>query len=216
MINFQELRITPDGKYLIIDVVIPKYSFYENISIASISIYNKSTYKHPLGLNDPVKVWSPTEEEYVNTYTSNNSNYTEVLVDIEDNYCYMLGDKVKRARLAVPVNSIGGRANIYFVYVETKGEIDESAAGSNYEIIAEEPNIKMGVAVDLQPIYRNTIKYIKEYNKTCCIPTKFIDCIIQFKAFELYLQTGNYVKAIEYFDKYISKLYKDYPDEIPR
>lgn len=38
MLEFRELRITPDGNHLIIDVAVQEHSYYENVFIDSIII----------------------------------------------------------------------------------------------------------------------------------------------------------------------------------
>lgn len=45
MVTFNELRITKDGKYLIIDVSIRSQSYYNDVYLDSISIDTQDTYK---------------------------------------------------------------------------------------------------------------------------------------------------------------------------
>jgi hypothetical protein len=44
MVDFNELRITPDGQYLIIDVTVKSNSLYDNVYISRIDIDNQDTY----------------------------------------------------------------------------------------------------------------------------------------------------------------------------
>ena len=44
MVDFNELRITPDGQYLIIDVTVKTDSLYDNVYISRIDIDNQDTY----------------------------------------------------------------------------------------------------------------------------------------------------------------------------
>ena len=62
--------------------------------------------------------------------------------------------------------------------------------------------ITLGTVVDLFPIYCKTISYLKELNSSCSIPKNLIDMILRLKALELSLKTGNYIQAIEYWNKY--------------
>ena len=39
MIEFKELRVTPDGKTLIIDAAVKDLSYYDNVYIKSVTIY---------------------------------------------------------------------------------------------------------------------------------------------------------------------------------
>lgn len=45
MVTFNELRVTNDGKYLIIDVSVRDLSYYEDIYLDSVSIDTQDTYK---------------------------------------------------------------------------------------------------------------------------------------------------------------------------
>jgi hypothetical protein len=45
MVKFNELRITPDGRYLIIDVSVRSQPYYDNVYLKSISIDTQDTYK---------------------------------------------------------------------------------------------------------------------------------------------------------------------------
>lgn len=44
MIQFNELRVTPDGKRLIVDVKVPDIKYYENVYIDTIQIDNQNTF----------------------------------------------------------------------------------------------------------------------------------------------------------------------------
>lgn len=207
MIKFHELRITPDSKYLVIDAAIPNYDYYQNKSIVEVIIDDKNSFKLSGPSDNPIKRWVPEIAEYTKilSYGEESEVYTD---NEEGQYCWMHADTVKRIKLVYKLADLTGADNIYFVYVRTEGDVSKTEAGNNYEIIATENDLTLGTAIDLQFLYRQALKYIKAFNNGCNFPTKFIDYILHFKAFELYIQTGHYIQAIEYFNKYFSKLFK--------
>ena len=44
MIEFKELRVTPDGKTLIIDAAVNDLSYYDNVYIKSVTVDTQDTY----------------------------------------------------------------------------------------------------------------------------------------------------------------------------
>ena len=54
MVNFNELRVSPDRKNLIIDVSIKDLSYYENVYIDSIIIDTQDTYIPSGPSNSPI------------------------------------------------------------------------------------------------------------------------------------------------------------------
>lgn len=96
MINFNELRITPDGKNLIIDVSVLTGEYYDNVYIDSIMI--------------------DTQDTYISSGPSAKAVYT---------YNVSADKNLKNIRLVLEgsdMNDIGIlRDNIFFVYVSTKG-----------------------------------------------------------------------------------------------
>lgn len=93
MITFNELRITKDGKYLIIDVSVRSQSYYDNIYLDSISIDTQDTYKD----NGP----------------SSSIVYTK---DITKE-----SPSAKHYRLEIPAGELSLSDNMFFVYVKVKG-----------------------------------------------------------------------------------------------
>lgn len=108
MINFQELRITPNDEHLIIDVVIDSSDYYKDVVLDSIVIDTQDTY-----------IDNGASENYVYRYT---------LTEEDDN---------KHIRLILTQKEIGTiKNNMFFVYVITTGEpADESVLDKNYKSV---------------------------------------------------------------------------------
>lgn len=85
--------------------------------------------------------------------------------------------------------------NMFFVYVISSGNPSEDTpCGMSESSI-------LGVTYNKYPLYQKSIKMLNSIGG--CEPSnEFIDYILQQKAFELSLKTGNYKKAIEYWETF--------------
>lgn len=103
---------------------------------------------------------------------------------------------VKHFRTFIDIDSIAD--NLFFVYTISTGEPAENTpCGLNDTSI-------LGVTYDKYPIYLQGMKLLNEMGG-CEPPSNLIDYILTNKAFDLSLQTGNYQKAIEYWDKFFNE-----------
>ena len=65
MIEFKELRVTPDGKTLIIDAAVKDLSYYDNVYIKSVTVDTQDTYSESGSSTNPLfhyEVASVSEE----------------------------------------------------------------------------------------------------------------------------------------------------------
>ncbi len=92
MVHFNELQITPDGQYLIIDVNILGDTYYENVYLDSVIIDDQTTY--------------------VGSGPSSNPKYT---------YTIDSALNKKHLRLCLSRAELGGLSGLFFVYVRIKG-----------------------------------------------------------------------------------------------
>lgn len=180
MITFNELRITPDSKSLIIDVSVKDYEYYKNITIDSIIIDTQETYLVSGPSSNPIFKYSVKSTQDNNLYSAQRS----------------LDNKSIRLQLTSQDLQDKLSTSLLFVYVITTG-IPSPATPCGMDSM-----ITLGTVVDLFPIYCKTISYLKELNSSCSIPKNLIDMILRLKALELSLKTGNYIQAIEYWNKY--------------
>ena len=96
MIEFKELRVTPDGKTLIIDASVKDLSYYDNVYIDSLTIDTQDTYSESGSSTNPIF-------------------YYEVASVSEENK--------KRIRLELNSSVLGKpiTGNMFFVYITVKG-----------------------------------------------------------------------------------------------
>lgn len=94
--------------------------------------------------------------------------------------------KSKVFRLEITRGCVDISDNLLFVY----------CMSSNHDII-------MCPVCNLFRIYQSFMPFVKTIGTSCCCPPKgFIDCILRFKAFELSIKAGNYLQAIQFWNKF--------------
>lgn len=176
MVEFKELRVTPDGSKLIVEVAVIYLPYYENVFIDAIVIDNQDTYV-PDG---------PSENPLYFKRIEDNLNIITKEITGE-----------KWARLEIKSKDIGTiTGNLFFVYVIAKGVPTEDTPCGMDNIMTT------GVVANLYPFYRSTIYDMKGIENDCIIPKRFIDKILRFKALTLSIRTGHYTQAIKYWNKF--------------
>lgn len=188
MVIFNECRIDKEGKNLIIDVSVDSLSYYENVYLESVIIDSDKTFIEHGPSSNPIytKSFVEPEDSYDGVIESNVFVINEEEVDL------------KNKRLQLSCKDLGldnFNDNILFVYISVSGvpDIDTPCGMDN--------KYSMAVAVNLNPVYNTAMNYIKELKDTCNIPKGFIDMILRLKAFELSINTGNFITAINQWDK---------------
>lgn len=159
MINFNELRITPDAKFLIIDVQVDPLDYYKDVYLDTIVVY--------------------TQQQYSSLGPSGTPIFTKPC------------EGMKHYRTVIDIDSISN--NIFFVEVLTTGDASEDAPCG----MSTTP--KLGITYNKYPIYQQGMKMLR--NMDNCEPNgDVINYILQQKAFDLSLKTGDYDKAKQYWD----------------
>lgn len=187
MLHFNELRISLDSKYLVIDVSVNNQDWYDKVVIDSIIIDNQNTYI----LNGP----SSTP---IYCYKVPTTSKEPCSSSVEGEIC---SNNQRHIRLELPLNILGINPykDMLFVYAIASGvpEASTPCGLDNRKI--------MGTVINLYPFYQQTMCYLKELNKDCQVPKEFIDMILRLKALELSVKTGNYPQAINYWNKFFAQ-----------
>ena len=180
MIQFNTLKITQDGKSLIINASVKNLSYYTNVLIGSIVIDNQDTYSANGPSNNPIYKHSFASKDLVTNKDIAGHKNISITISAKE-----LLD-----------NSGGLNNDILYVYLIAVGtpSADTPCGMDNA--------ITLGVALNLKPIYNNGINYIKQVESTCEIPKDFIDFILRYKALDLALKTENYIQANKYWNKF--------------
>lgn len=205
MIKFNELRITPNNESLIIDVSIEDADYYKNVVLDSIIIDTQDTYVENGPSSKAVFKYTVAEENYDLVYsTPENCGCAPVQDELSKDYCFTIDDySKKRVKLILKPEDLGVpiAGNMFFVYAISSGEplSDTPCELRNSRII--------GTAINLYPIYKQSMLYTRELGDTCSIPKNFVDYILKIKALDLSLKTGNYQEAIRYWNRLFKNLY---------
>lgn len=180
MIQFNTLKITQDGKNLIINASVKNLSYYTNILIGSIVIDNQDTYSASGPSSNPIYKHSFAGKDLVTNKDIaglKNINITVSAKELLDNNGDLNDD-------------------ILYIYLIAVG-----VPSANTPCGMDNVNT-LGVALNIRPIYNNGINYIKQVESTCEIPKDFIDFILRYKALDLALKTENYIQANKYWNKF--------------
>lgn len=204
MVKFNELKITPDNEYLIIDVSVDNAEYYDGVFIDSIIIDNQDTYVENGPSSNPIFTYNVNKEAYNLVYSLPESCSCSPVQDEESkNYCFSADEDagkyvrlvIKSEDLRVPI-----AGSLFVVYVNTIGEPREDTPCSLRQ------STVTGTAVNLYPIYKSSLGYFKELGDTCNIPKGLIDTILRINAIELAIRTGNYTRATKYWKKFFSNI----------
>ena len=201
MLHFNELRITQDNKYLIVDVSVDNQDYFQDVLIDSIVIDTQDTFV-PDGPSDNPIVSYKAQDFVDLTYSiPEDCDCNPVLVDEDKSYCFTYGTHArKNVRIQVDLSDlkINVCGTMFFVYAIAEGSVtpDTPPEFNKNKII--------GTVTNLYPIYKQTLCYLKELNNNCEIPKGFIDMILKLKGIELCIRTGNYIQAIKFWKKFFS------------
>ena len=191
MIQFNELRITQDGKNLIIDAQVQDISYYTDVYIDSIIIDSQNTFVSSGASSSPLFKYTydattASTLGYVTSFTSSG--------------------KLKGIRMTIPYNSLGEISNLdkdlLFVYVTINGTPSSDTPG-NMDLTYE-----LGIVYNTYPFYLRGMNFIKELNSSCELPKQLIDYMLRQKVLETCIQVGDYTKAVEYWKKFFTGDYQ--------
>ena len=176
MVHFNELRITSDGRHLIIDVSVLSESYYKNVYIDSIVIDNQDTYVGSGPSSNPVYQYS----------------VHDVMSKLTKEYVSSKHVRLDLTPIDLPLNGL------LFVYVRTKGApaADTPCGLDNMTTL--------GTVTNMYPFYQQAMNYIGELANNCSVPQNFTDYILKMKGLELAVRTGNYTDAIKFYNKFFN------------
>lgn len=199
MIEFQELRVTPDGKKLIIDASVKDLQYYNDVYIDAIIIDTQDTYTANGPSTNPIFYYEVTTDDETIYSLPECNGCGPIRTEEDSEICFSdHDDGKKRVRLELDSTTLGVSLcdTLFFVYVIAKGtpSADTPCSMDN--------QTTMGVVANLYPFYRSMVSSMREIEDECEIPKNFIDSLLKFKALELSIRTGYYTQAIKYWNKF--------------
>ena len=204
MIIFNNIKITQDNKYLIIDAEIEDNAYYKDMYIDQVVIDNQDTYIQNGPSSNPIYIYQAQPQDN-NIYTTDdlaNKVTDEDGIAVQDE-----GDTQSYSRevhlILDKKDLIEIENNMFFVYIIAGGTPSPDTP-CGYDV-----NIALKVVVNTYPIYNTMIQYLKELGNTCGTPYGIIDKILQIKMLDASVQTGNNLKAIEIWNTYFKNKQED-------
>lgn len=198
MLHFNELRLTPDNKCLIIEAAIDNLEYYEDVVLDSIVIDTQDTFIMNGPSNNPLYIHSIDNEEYIYSLPEY-QNCNPIQEEESKQHCFvdtMEGKRIVRLELSLKDLKVNPCDTMFFIYAIATGTPKPNTP------CGYDTNKIMGTVVNIQSLYLNLMSYLKELGKTCEIPKGFIDAILRLKALDLSIKTGNYIEAIKYWKKF--------------
>lgn len=190
MIHYNNLYITEDSKYLVIDVAIDEDSTYDDVYLYRIAIDTQDTYITN-GPSNNAKIIFLDEGDVEKPSMNGIGEVKNSGKDIK---------KVKHIKLTLSAKDLGVNLNkdMLFIYSTASGFIPEDKP----DVIKYITNTILNVVVNTYEVYKSIIPLIKEIGELCKDPISFIDRELQIKAVEYSIKNSNYLLAIKYWKKY--------------
>ena len=187
MIQFNKLKVSQDGKNLIIDAQVENCSYYTNIHIDSIIIDTQHTF---------VTSGPSVTPAFKYTYTSTSASTLGYDTILDQN------GGLKEIRMTISHSELGETTtldqDLLFVYVIINGSPSPNTP------CGMDNTYELGVIYNDYPHYLISMNYINELSSCCKIPQSFIDYFLEKKAFELAIKVGSYLTAINYWNKFFT------------
>lgn len=204
MIVFNNIKITQDNKYLIIDAEIEDNAYYKDMYIDQVVIDNQDTYIQNGPSSNPIYIYQAQPQD-------NNIYTTDDLVNkVTDEDGIAVQDEKDTQSYSREVHLILDKKdlieienNMFFVYIIAGGTPSPDTP-CGYDV-----NVALKVVVNTYPIYNTMMQYLKELGNTCSTPYGIIDKILQIKMLDASVQTGNNLKAIEIWNTYFKNKQED-------
>lgn len=203
MIQFNELRVTPDGKKLIIDASVKGLHYYNDVYIDTIVIDTQDTYMANGPSGNPIFSYTVDGADTIQTVETICSQYKDKfnsMIDSQSDNKESSGKKKVRIELDSKTLGVSLNDTLFFVYVIAEGTPSaDTPCGMDNQTT-------MGVVANLYPFYRTMVGYMREVENDCEIPKSFIDSLLRFYALELSIRTGHYAQAIKYWNKFFKDI----------
>lgn len=181
MIVFDQLRISDDGERMYINAHVNKASYFNDISIDSITIMT----------SDKVSESSPdvptSDYIYTEKFDDNTKEINLVLTTTDFTKAW------KEDPNAMIFKKSDMCSSLFFVYIKCKGTPDSCTPCRLDE------EVTLGVTFWENLLYRKVMGFTKNLVDECYIPTEFIDFILLWNAFKSSVETEHYIPAIKFF-----------------
>lgn len=205
MVQFDQLRISDDGKELFIDVHVNTSSYFKNVYLNGIVIIDANSKEKDCKSKDYTGI-SETDP-----YVPNNNYVYKSEISGNEKELHLRLTKADFDAAFVNMNSGGGldsskpyakvsfnkpnfSDSLFFVYIICKGADSECTP-----CVLDSSKPTVGVTFDEKLLYQRVMDYIKQLSDNCTVPREFIDFILLWNGFKASIETEHYVPALKYW-----------------
>ena len=205
MVQFDQLRISDDGKELFIDVHVNTSSYFKNVYLNGIVIIDANSKEKDCKSKDYTGI-SETDP-----YVPNNNYVYKSEISGNEKELHLRLTKADFDAAFVNMNSGGGldsskpyakvsfnkpnfSDSLFFVYIICKGVDSECTP-----CVLDSSKPTVGVTFDEKLLYQRAMDYIKQLSDNCTVPREFIDFILLWNGFKASIETEHYVPALKYW-----------------
>lgn len=185
MIVFDELRITNDGEYLIIDARVRKEDIYSEVTIKSVTVGTHKNYSEGESKGTVINF------NLLNQYNDDrrillklgNSDLNPIAIEGEKNY-------------------INLKEDLIYIYVDTY------PLNTNCDLPCDMMQThNIGVTLYMGNMYNTFMEHMNELNMRSCdnnVPQNLIDLILRYTALTTALDSKHFIKANEFYEKWFT------------
>ena len=205
MVQFDQLRISDDGKELFIDVHVNTSSYFKNVYLNGIVIIDANSKEKDCKSKDYTGI-SETDP-----YVPNNNYVYKSEISGNEKELHLRLTKADFDAAFVNMNSGGGldsskpyakvsfnkpnfSDSLFFVYIICKGVDSECTP-----CVLDSSKPTVGVTFDEKLLYQRVMDYIKQLSDNCTVSREFIDFILLWNGFKASIETEHYVPALKYW-----------------
>lgn len=173
MVIYDQLRVSDDGKQLLIDAHVSQAECFSSVTIQSLYICLGSQVYETLTI-DP--------ESNSNIY---HKTYEDVL---EIHECINIDDE------ALVYNKTDFSKDLFFVYIGC------NMVPEGCDCYTHVGKYVLGVTFDENLLYQRVMQFTKSLADECKIPVAFTDFILLWNAFKASVETEHFIPAVKYYN----------------
>lgn len=179
---FDQLRLSDDGRRLLINAHVNKARYFDGIYIKSVRIMSADRVSET-NPNAPTRDWL-----YRKNFDENTRSIDLVLTAND----FMRSWEKDADRIAFKEADMPN--TLFFVYVECIGTPSIDTPCRLDELIT------VGVTFDEKLLYQRVMNYVKNLSDDCKVPVGFIDLILLWNAFKASIETEHFIPAIKFWN----------------
>jgi hypothetical protein len=179
---FDQLRLSDDGKRILINAHVNKARYFDGIYIKNITITSADRVSET---NPHV----PTKNYLYRRDFESGTKSIDLVLTAND---LMRNWEKEISKMVFKETDMSG--TLFFVYIECAGTPSIDTPCRLDEMLT------VGVTFDEKLLYQRTMDYVKRLSDDCNVPIGFIDFILLWNAFKASIETDHFIPAIRFWN----------------